>query len=638
MKKVNPSKKSLSESNLVDANKSAGLSIKDKIKAIASTKVPFKLSATTLLLVGSLGFSQVSHAGLFGWVPFVGPTVDNWVNSATGFVTDGITTMANTINTVTSQVGIDATAVSNVLNGLINNAANPPHPGIMAIEEYSKMSVLPHIINTFTSIPDHVNAVRALALAIQNKDTDSARAAVFYVIKNMENGSLQSTVNHLKNHGAKSLLISVSVSDSNINQSFGVAVDVDAVDDIINDTLSSAPEAVLSFFIGQGFSIGGGAGVSIAMGYSKSAPLDVGGKSFDLSAPVQGMDIALGFTPWDLSNPITAVTTNLRSKHSSTMIAPASSTPTVGSSASQVFLKVCNNLNVQMPNGTCNTGVPMVDVLNLAADARTSAGGTVFAWSSAGEIAHMYCTSISEGSEPLHHTWGDNYFCASEDIGLRWYEKHAPLASMKCAQINEPSDPDYWYDNYLCLPHNSPYSFSFHGAGNPGHNNVRWAEPADPHTWNDNYLVINHQDDGVQNMLHEGFDAEFYLNRYADLKAAFGTNYQAAYDHWNNSGKYELRQATREFDVQFYINTYADLKAAFGYNYQSAYNHWKAFGINEGRRASAEFDINFYRNYHPDLKAAFGNSNMAAYNHFRAYGPAMNTGQSNADGRRLFRP
>jgi uncharacterized protein YaeQ len=81
---------------------------------------------------------------------------------------------------------------------------------------------------------------------------------------------------------------------------------------------------------------------------------------------------------------------------------------------------------------------------------------------------------------------------------------------------------------------------------------------------------------------------QFYLNQYADLKAAFGTNFVMAIDHWINQGlPSEGRRGSQDFDVQFYVNYYADLKAAFGANYLAAIDHWINQGLpNEGRKGT----------------------------------------------------
>ncbi|KZN40858.1 hypothetical protein [Pseudoalteromonas luteoviolacea] len=62
---------------------------------------------------------------------------------------------------------------------------------------------------------------------------------------------------------------------------------------------------------------------------------------------------------------------------------------------------------------------------------------------------------------------------------------------MRCTQIKESADLHTWEDNYLRLPQNSDYLFSWRSAGKANmQKTVRWLESADPHTWSDNYLGI----------------------------------------------------------------------------------------------------------------------------------------------------
>ena len=114
------------------------------------------------------------------------------------------------------------------------------------------------------------------------------------------------------------------------------------------------------------------------------------------------------------------------------------------------------------------------------------------------------------------------------------------------------------------------------------------------------------------------FDAQFYIEHYPDLKAAFGSDYAAATEHWINQGlPVEGRRGSREFDVQFYLSQYADLSAAFGTNYVDATNHWINQGLPvEGRRSSREFDVQFYVNHYGDLMSAFGANYVAAMDHW----------------------
>ena len=120
-------------------------------------------------------------------------------------------------------------------------------------------------------------------------------------------------------------------------------------------------------------------------------------------------------------------------------------------------------------------------------DQKTTVSGTHFAWSSAGPVADMVCVQIVEPSDL--NTWSDNYFCASEDIGMVW-SSAGPAPSMQCTQILESADPHTWFDNYLCLPEGSPFEFTWDSAGGRGAYFVRWLEAADPATWDDNYLTV----------------------------------------------------------------------------------------------------------------------------------------------------
>lgn len=97
----------------------------------------------------------------------------------------------------------------------------------------------------------------------------------------------------------------------------------------------------------------------------------------------------------------------------------------------------------------------------------------------------------------------------------------------------------------------------------------------------------------------EMFDAEYYANTYADVKAALGTDEKVLYDHYVQFGKAEGRlpmaptttktpaTTTKEaFDAKFYADTYPDLKAAFGYDETALYNHYIQSGKAEGRIAT----------------------------------------------------
>ena len=83
------------------------------------------------------------------------------------------------------------------------------------------------------------------------------------------------------------------------------------------------------------------------------------------------------------------------------------------------------------------------------------------------------------------------------------------------------------------------------------------------------------------------FNATYYSNRYADLKAVFGTNESLLLNHFINSGMAEGRQGSEEFNVQAYRARYADLNAAFGDNLPLYYYHYMNAGKAEGRSGLA---------------------------------------------------
>ena len=82
-------------------------------------------------------------------------------------------------------------------------------------------------------------------------------------------------------------------------------------------------------------------------------------------------------------------------------------------------------------------------------------------------------------------------------------------------------------------------------------------------------------------------DPTFYLGKYPDLKAAFGTNVDSAEQHWLTFGIKECRQSSATFSIAAYLNRYPDLQKAFGAtNCVAALDHWLQNGKNEKRNAA----------------------------------------------------
>ncbi len=87
------------------------------------------------------------------------------------------------------------------------------------------------------------------------------------------------------------------------------------------------------------------------------------------------------------------------------------------------------------------------------------------------------------------------------------------------------------------------------------------------------------------------FDAVFYSNKYPDLKNAFGTDATKLYNHFQQFGIKEGRQAHPVFDVKYYLAQNSDLKAAFGSDYAKVINHYVTLGYKEGRKTAAVADL-----------------------------------------------
>ena len=161
-------------------------------------------------------------------------------------------------------------------------------------------------------------------------------------------------------------------------------------------------------------------------------------------------------------------------------------------------------------------------------------------------------------------------------------------------------------------------------------------------------MVIPKLDPPAETWYHEGreyspiFDAEYYLNKYPDLKAAFGDDHEAAFNHFIVHGMKEGRQASPNFDVHFYKDYYDDLQKAFGGDLVSYYIHYLDHGQYENRktveggegsepegpggeypddgfdagRYELVFNANYYLERYPDLRAAFGTDKAKAFQHF----------------------
>ena len=74
------------------------------------------------------------------------------------------------------------------------------------------------------------------------------------------------------------------------------------------------------------------------------------------------------------------------------------------------------------------------------------------------------------------------------------------------------------------------------------------------------------------------------------------------------------------FDAKYYAETNPDLKAIWGYDDKALFNHYVTCGLNEGRCGSPTFNVVEYRRTYPDLEALFGDNWDAYVDHYYTYG------------------
>ena len=122
--------------------------------------------------------------------------------------------------------------------------------------------------------------------------------------------------------------------------------------------------------------------------------------------------------------------------------------------------------------------------------------------------------------------------------------------------------------------------------------------------------------------LRDVFNAKYYADSYPDLKAAFGDNEEALYNHFIAFGLSENRQMSPIIDIQAYRAAYPDLDAAFGDNWDAYVEHFFAFGMKEGRTEGILFNPLEYAAAYPDVAAAYGDDILAITEHYLTFGIA----------------
>lgn len=74
------------------------------------------------------------------------------------------------------------------------------------------------------------------------------------------------------------------------------------------------------------------------------------------------------------------------------------------------------------------------------------------------------------------------------------------------------------------------------------------------------------------------------------------------------------------FNANYYADKYADLKKVFGYDYAKLLDHFLKNGINEHRQACGTFNVDVYKSKNADLQKVFGNNMIEYVNHYINFG------------------
>jgi len=114
---------------------------------------------------------------------------------------------------------------------------------------------------------------------------------------------------------------------------------------------------------------------------------------------------------------------------------------------------------------------------------------------------------------------------------------------------------------------------------------------------------------------HNRIDASQVYYDYATIIRSAGLNHLAPSGYYLNGYDY-----SPVFNPNYYVSRYPDLKAAFGNDANALWNHFVTFGMNEFRQASEEFDPVYYRKNNPDVEQAFGDNRPMYYFHYVACG------------------
>ncbi|MBQ7345715.1 MAG: RICIN domain-containing protein, partial [Oscillospiraceae bacterium] len=125
------------------------------------------------------------------------------------------------------------------------------------------------------------------------------------------------------------------------------------------------------------------------------------------------------------------------------------------------------------------------------------------------------------------------------------------------------------------------------------------------------------------------FSIKYYTNQNEDLKAAYGSDYEAAFEHFITYGQYEPHRlfskqftAVRDviFDPDVYRTKYPNVYANIDSDDNRLLTHFLKVGLSKGYSASAVFDVTAYINENSGLTDIYKDDYYGAVHHFIEYG------------------
>lgn len=124
--------------------------------------------------------------------------------------------------------------------------------------------------------------------------------------------------------------------------------------------------------------------------------------------------------------------------------------------------------------------------------------------------------------------------------------------------------------------------------------------------------------------LKDVFDEHYYADTYEDLKAVYGYDREALWNHFVTYGLKEGRNMNGLLDVVKYRAEYEDLDKAFGNNWDAYLNHYLVYGAKEERNTGTDFDALDYAGRYEDLQKAFGENVLSLWRHYQDFGKTEN--------------